>query len=77
MNENTLSLIRHILTALGTVLTLIGLNKYTGIVDYVLQNLDTVVASVMGVVGFFVTLFGFFKNKDRFVVREELKTLKK
>lgn len=63
MNEKTKSLIRHILTGLGVLLTVLGLNKWTGVVDYILQNLDTVWAAVLTLIGFVTTIFGYFKDR--------------
>lgn len=69
MNEQTKSLIRHILTALGFVLGVIGLNKFVPLVDYLLANLDGIWAAITALVGVVVFVIGFFKNKERFVVR--------
>jgi hypothetical protein len=66
MNEQTKSIIRHVLTALGVVLGFVGLSKFTGLLDILNQNLDTVWNAVLTIVGFITTLVGFFKNKDRF-----------
>jgi TctA family transporter len=66
MNEKTKSLIRHALTALGVVLGFIGLDKYTGIVQYLLDNLDSLWSAVVSIVGVVLTVIGFFKNKERF-----------
>lgn len=65
MNDATKSLIRHILTALGVVLGLIGLDKFTGIVQFILENLDGVWSAIATLVGFVLTLFGFLKDKER------------
>jgi hypothetical protein len=66
MNEQTKSIIRHLLTALGVVLGFVGLSKFTGLLDILNQNLDTVWNAVLTIIGFITTLVGFFKNKDRF-----------
>ena len=66
MNEQTKSIIRHVLTALGVVLGFVGLSKFTGLLDILNQNLDTVWNAVLTIIGFITTLVGFFKNKDRF-----------
>jgi hypothetical protein len=66
MNEQTKSIIRHVLTALGVVLGFVGLSKFTGLLDILNQNLDTVWNAALTIVGFITTLVGFFKNKDRF-----------
>lgn len=65
MNKNTESIIRHILTALGSMALMLGLSKFTGIITYILENMDSLIASVTSIIGFCVTIFGFLKNKDR------------
>lgn len=67
MTENTKSLIRHILTALGFVLGLLGLNQFTGIITYLTDSLDTLWASIIGIVGVATTIYGFFKGKPKSV----------
>lgn len=69
MSEQLKSTIRHILTALGVVLGLIGLDKFTGVIDYLLNNLDSIWSAVLTVIGVITTLLGFFKNKERFAER--------
>lgn len=68
MNEQTKSIIRHALTALGAIIAFIGLGKYTGVLEYITNNLDAVWDAAMTIVGFAVTILGFFKNKARFNV---------
>lgn len=65
MNKNTASIIRHILTALGSMAVMLGLSKFTGIITYMLDNMDSLIASATSIIGFCVTLYGFFKNGDR------------
>lgn len=65
MTDQTKSLIRHILTALGVVLGLLGLEKVTGLVQYVLDNLDSLWSAVVTIVGFFTAIIGFFLNRDK------------
>lgn len=60
------SLIRHVLTALGTIALVLGLNFWVPVIDYLKDNLDAVWAASAVVVGFVVQLIGFFKNKERF-----------
>lgn len=70
MNESTKSLIRHILTALGTILTLLGLNQFTGVVDFMLESFDGVWGAIELLVGFVIALIGFFQDRgERFEVR--------
>lgn len=66
MTTKVESLIRHFLTALGMILVVLGLNKYTGIVTYITENLSSVLAAGASIAGFITTLFGFFKNSNRF-----------
>lgn len=65
MTDKTKSLIRHILTALGVVLGLLGLEKVTGLVQYILDNLDSLWSAVVTVVGFVTTIIGFFLNREK------------
>ena len=69
MNEKTKSLIRHALTAIGVVLGLLGLNQYTGLIDTILSNLDTVWSAITTLVGFVLLVIGFFKDENRFGTR--------
>lgn len=70
MNESTRSLIRHILTALGTVVALIGLNGVVPIIDFLSENLDAVWDAVVVIIGFVTTMIGFFSDKgERFSLR--------
>lgn len=69
MSESTKSLIRHILTALGFVLGLVGVGKATGVIDIILNNLDAVSEAISTVVGVVLMIVGFFKDKVRFTER--------
>lgn len=70
MNESTKSLIRHILTALGTILALLGLNQFTGVVDFMLESFDGVWGAIELLVGFVIALIGFFQDRgERFEAR--------
>jgi len=60
MTDSLKSIIRHILTALGVLFAFIGLEKYTGLIDYVSQNLDELWASILVIVSFATTIWGFF-----------------
>lgn len=69
MNEKSKSLIRHLLTALGSVMLIVGLGKYTGVINYVLENMDAVYTAVATITGVVMGLIGYFKDSDRFVKR--------
>jgi len=60
------SLIRHALTAIGTLLVLTGLNGFVPLVDLLTENLDTTFQAVEVLGGVIVAVFGFFRNKERF-----------
>jgi hypothetical protein len=64
--EKFKSVVRHALTAIGTLLVFFGLNSYVPLVDYLTENLDGTVQAVEVIVGFVLVVFGFLKNKDRF-----------
>ena len=65
MTDQTKSLIRHILTALGFLLTTLGIADAADIVDFLLVELDTLWDAILVVVGVVTTVIGFFKNKER------------
>lgn len=60
------SLIRHALTAIGTLLVLTGLNRFLPLVDLLTENLDATFQAIEVLVGVVVAVFGFLRNKDRF-----------
>ncbi len=66
------SALRHILTALGTVLALFGMDNFVDLFSYVDQNLETIWAAVETIIGFALTIYGFVKNSDRHIVEEEV-----
>jgi hypothetical protein len=59
------SLVRHLLTALGTIGMMTGLSKVVPVITFLGDNLDTVWAAGSALGGFALTLFGFFKNPER------------
>ena len=65
------SLIRHALTAIGTLLVLTGLNTWIPLVDLLTENLDSVVNAIEVLVGLGVAVFGFLRNNERFKLVEE------
>lgn len=68
-NEQLKSVIRHALTAIGAVVTLLGIAKFTNLLDYLNTNFDTIWAAVATIVGLITTVLGFFKNSERFQLR--------
>ena len=60
------SLIRHALTAIGTLLVLTGLNRFIPLVEYLTENIDSTFQAVEVLVGVVVAVFGFLRNKNRF-----------
>ena len=73
MTEQIKSLVRHLLTALGVLLTLLGVDKLIPVVEYLQTNLDGVFAAITTIVGVVVTIIGFFRNKDRWEKLEDPK----
>ena len=71
MTEQVKSLIRHTLTAIGVLLTMIGIDKFIPLVEYLQTNLDGVVAAVSTLVGVVVTIFGFFRDSERWEKQED------
>jgi len=71
MTEQVKSLIRHTLTAIGTLLVLIGVDKFIPLVEYLQTNLDGVVAAVSTLVGVVVTIIGFFRDSERWEKKED------
>jgi len=47
--EKFKSVVRHALTAIGTLLVFFGLNSYVPLVDYLTENLDGTVQAVEGI----------------------------
>jgi len=60
------SLIRHALTAIGTLLVLTGLNRFLPLVEYLTENIDSTFQAIEVLIGVVVAVFGFLRNKDRF-----------
>jgi hypothetical protein len=66
MNEQTKSLIRHILTALGFVLSAVGVADAANVIDFLLADLDILWDAVLVLIGAVTTIIGFFRNSERF-----------
>ena len=74
MNQEQIkSLIRHLLTAVGILLTLLGVDKLIPVVEYLQGNLDGLFAAITTVIGIVMTVIGFFKDKDRWQKEEDPK----
>ena len=65
MNSKTKSLIRHILTGLGSVLVFFGVTTMTDAIQYISENLDIIWEAGLTIVGFVTTVYGFFRDKER------------
>ena len=66
MNQEQIkSLIRHLLTAVGILLTLLGVDKLIPVIEYLQGNLDGLFAAITTIIGIVMTVIGFFKDKDR------------
>ena len=75
MSENVRSLTRHLLTILGGLLTVFGLTKYSGLLEYVSNSVEPIYAAGTALVGFVLTIYGYFKNSSRFAIRTETKAI--
>jgi len=74
MNQEQIkSLIRHLLTAFGVLLTMLGIDKLIPVVEYLQGNLDGLFAAITTVIGIVMTVIGFFKDKDRWQKSEDPK----
>ena len=72
MNQEQIkSLIRHLLTAVGILLTLLGVDKLIPVIEYLQGNLDGLFAAITTVIGIVMTVIGFFKDKDRWQKSED------
>jgi len=68
--EKTKSMIRHLLTAIGVVLSLVGLNDFIPVLDYLQGSLDQVWDAIVVLIGFITTVWGFLRKKERFNILE-------
>jgi len=69
MTEQTKSLIRHLLTAIGFLLATLGLADAADLVNILLADLDKTWDAALVLVGVVTTVVGFFQNKERFTDR--------
>ncbi|NQY42594.1 MAG: hypothetical protein HRT87_04535 [Legionellales bacterium] len=68
MNDQTKSLVRHILTALGFLLGALGIGDAAGAIEFVLADLDKIWDAILIIV---TAVIGFFKDKERFAAKKE------
>lgn len=71
MNDQTKSLVRHILTALGFLLGALGIGDAAGAIEFVLADLDKIWDAILIIVGIVTAVIGFFKDKERFAAKKE------
>lgn len=71
MNEQTKSLIRHLLTALGMIFAVFGLADAAEVIEVLSADLDKIWDAILVLVGLVTTVIGFFTNKERFDSRVE------
>ena len=71
--EQIKSLTRHLLTAFGVLLTMLGIDKLIPVIEYLQGNLDGLFAAITTVIGIVMTVIGFFKDKDRWQKSEDPK----
>lgn len=69
MTEQTKSLIRHLLTAIGFLLATLGLADAADLVNILIADLDKIWDAALILVGVVTTVVGFFNNKERFTDR--------
>lgn len=63
MNDKTASLIRHMLTGLASILMVIGLGKYTGAINLIMDNMDGIMSAISTLAGVVLGVWGFFKGR--------------
>ena len=66
MTKITKSLVRHVLTALGMVLGIVGLGDMVGFIDILISDVDQIWDGVAMFIGFFTSYKAFFTDKERF-----------
>lgn len=76
ISEKIKSLIRHALTALGTVMMLLGLGEWTEAINFLSEQYETIIAAIEVIGGAIIMLFGFFKTEEKvFKEQSRFKTL--
>lgn len=60
---NLKKILLHVLTTIGMLLVMFGLNDYVAIVDFLKENLDMLYNSVEIIIGTIITLIGLLTDK--------------
>lgn len=63
MSDKTASMIRHLLTGIASVMLVLGLGKYTGVINYILDNMNDLIAALTSLSSIVVGIYGFFRGK--------------
>lgn len=67
--EQIKSLIRHGLTALGVLFTVLGLSKFAGFIEILQGDYDLLWEAGFTIVGAIITYIGYWRDKERFEER--------
>ncbi len=59
------SVLRHLLTALGIVIGLVGLKDVVPVLQFLQDNLDQIWDSVVALIGVVTTIIGFFVGREK------------
>lgn len=60
---DTKSLLRHLITGIGSVLVMLGIGKFSGVIDFTLMNFDGLWQAGATIVGAVITYWGYFKGR--------------
>lgn len=66
------SLIRHIITGLGSILVFIGVSQFTDLSQWIIENFDVMWDTGATMVGFVLTIIGFVKDGSRHKARDSI-----
>ena len=58
------SLLRHVLTALGILVTALGINSLVPVIDYLILMFDDIHEAIMILIGVVTTIIGFFTKRN-------------
>lgn len=56
-------MVKTILVLLGTIAAMLGLEKFTGLIDYLVLNVDAIWAAVLVIVGAVTTVWGHLRKE--------------